>query len=121
MKQDRLEDVRSRFFSSINHVQTFPKTSVPQFGNEQKIIRSSRNLIANTNMKSAFVTASQLSTSKPLTKTTASSIKPTTFSAVKEDVAVDYYDVYDENFDKSKHASRQGILGGVSDLLQNIQ
>uniref|UniRef100_A0A0R3RN69 ZP domain-containing protein n=1 Tax=Elaeophora elaphi TaxID=1147741 RepID=A0A0R3RN69_9BILA len=35
-KQDRLEDVRSRFFNSINHIQTFPG------GNEQKTVRSSR-------------------------------------------------------------------------------
>lgn len=75
-------------------------------------------------MKTAFVTEkvlSQSSTSKPSTDTATSSIQSTTFSAVKEDVAIDYYDIYDENFDKSKHASRQGILGGVSDLLQNIQ
>ncbi|CAG9536916.1 unnamed protein product [Cercopithifilaria johnstoni] len=123
MKQDRLDNLRSKSSSSINHMQTFPKTSIPQFENEQKTVRSSRKLTANTNTKTAFVTEKvpQLSVSKPLTNTTASSIKSTTFSAVKEDVAIDYYDVYDENFDKSKHASRQGILGGVSDLLQNIQ
>ncbi|EFO17674.2 hypothetical protein LOAG_10823 [Loa loa] len=97
-----------------------PKTSVPQFENKQKNVRSSRKLIANVNMKTEKVLP-QSSTSKPLSNTTTLSIKSTTFSAVKEDVAIDYYDIYDENFDKSKHAGRQGILGGVSDLLQNIQ
>lgn len=74
-------------------------------------------------MRTAFVTEKvpQLSTSNPSTNTTESSTKSTSFSTVKEDVAIDYYDVYDENFDKLKHESRQGILGGVSDLLQNIQ
>lgn len=124
IKHDRLDNIHSRFFGSMNHVQTFFKTPNPQFGNEQKTARNPKKAIVNANMKTAFVTEKvlpQSSTSKSLSNTTASFAKSTTFSMVKEDVAIDYYDVYDENFDKSKHESRQGILGGVSDLLQNIQ
>lgn len=76
------------------------------------------------NMKAAFVTEKiqpQSPTLKPIFNTRTSSNKSTTLSTVKEDVAIEYYDIYDENFDKSKHASSHGILGGVSDLLQNIQ
>lgn len=42
MKQDRLEDLRSRFFSNMNRVQTFPKTPLSQINNVQKNIRYSK-------------------------------------------------------------------------------
>uniref|UniRef100_A0A915Q2E5 BTB domain-containing protein n=1 Tax=Setaria digitata TaxID=48799 RepID=A0A915Q2E5_9BILA len=123
MKQGHLEDVRSRYLSNINHVQAFPKTPLLQSQNGQEAVRTSEESITNRNTKTAFLTEKVLpQSSKPsITTTTTTASKSTTLSAVKEDLAIDYYDIYDENFDKSKHGSGQGILGGVSDLLQNIQ
>ncbi|VDK84627.1 unnamed protein product [Litomosoides sigmodontis] len=98
--------MRRNAFSGINHLQTFPNTPILQFESEQRTARNSKKLIANSNMKGAFVTEKilpQLSTLKPLTDIFTSSIRPAAFATVKEDVAIDYYDVYDENFDKRKH------------------
>ncbi|KAM3728292.1 Oxysterol-binding protein-related protein [Dirofilaria immitis] len=120
MKEDSPGDIRSRFFSNMHHAQTTSETPLLQFGTEQKTVRNSKKPIANRNTKTELVTEMKLSQSSTL-KSLTNVIESTTLSAVQEDVAIDYYDIYDENFDKSKHASRQGILGGVSDLLQNIQ
>lgn len=83
IKHDRLDNIHSRFFGSMNHVQTFFKTPNPQFGNEQKTARNPKKAIVNANMKTAFVTEKvlpQSSTSKSLSNTTASFAKSTTFS-----------------------------------------
>ncbi|OZC10852.1 hypothetical protein X798_01996 [Onchocerca flexuosa] len=114
MKEDRLNDTSSRSSGSMNHAELFPKTPL-QFGNEQKT-----KLIANRNTNTTLATEMNLPQSSTL-KSSTNTFNSTTLSTVKEDVAIDYYDHYDENFDKSNHESRQGILGGVSDFLQNIQ
>ncbi|VDM95035.1 unnamed protein product [Thelazia callipaeda] len=136
IKQDRLASFHPKFSHDMRRINAFPKAPLLQFESEPKVVKNSRKLINSGTMKAAFVTekmSSESFTSETTMSTensfiTASSRDSSTTSTTtvtsstqKEDVAMDYYDIYDENFDKLKYANSQGILGGVSDLLQNIQ
>ncbi|VDD90588.1 unnamed protein product [Enterobius vermicularis] len=90
--------------------------------NEEKFFNQKRmKLIEKTNQiqnsfeddiddKPAFIT-------EPPTTVRKESKEPNN----REDTALDYYDTYDDNFDRAKHEGKGGFLSGVSDLLQNLQ
>ncbi|VDN51996.1 unnamed protein product [Dracunculus medinensis] len=117
----------------------FPTMELYPLFMKQKYIDKHRQLrLFDSNKRMHIFSDTKNSTSKKSTKNNGTStdistvpsnhgqpkftkISTITAKVKKEDGAIDYYDAYDENFDRKKYEGRGGILSGVSDLLQNLQ